>query len=152
MTSKGWQGELAPRSNVHCLLGYIYTFSKSTSTCLLLQKHPLIDSFQKNITWHNRVSKETRQIHFRGDNNKVKFPEMKRVTQQFHPFTLWGGLNCQLDMTWEGSLNERLSRSGWSLGMSVGDSLDCFNWCGKAQPENRHYYYMHGVLNYEEKR
>lgn len=35
--------------------------------------------------------------------------------------------STQSRLTWEGSLNEGLVRSGWPLGMSVGDYLDDIN-------------------------
>jgi hypothetical protein len=42
--------------------------------------------------------------------------------------------STQSRLTWEGSLNEGLVRSGWPLGMSVGDYLDDINWGGVACP------------------
>lgn len=45
-------------------------------------------------------------------------------------------LNCQLDTTQSHlGLSEGFLRSGWS----VEDYLNCFNGCGKAQPENEWY-------------
>ena len=38
----------------------------------------------------------------------------------------------QTRVTWEESLSEELSRSGWPVGTCVEDCLDCVNWCGKT--------------------
>lgn len=38
----------------------------------------------------------------------------------------------QSRITWEGSLNKALARSGWPLDMSVGDYLDDINWGEEA--------------------
>jgi hypothetical protein len=91
--SAEWQGEPSPHSIVHCLLDYIYTLfkhqvfpqasirSSKTSHILFLgsfQKDTMClfsakylptsllqqKNFQKNIIWHNQVSKETINPHF----------------------------------------------------------------------------------------
>ena len=67
------QGE--PVQEHHSLSAGFYLYSSQTShilSCVCFSKtshvsasadHPLIVSFQKNIIWHNWVSKETRNFH-----------------------------------------------------------------------------------------
>ena len=55
------------QKNTTCLFS-----AKHPPVCVLQQKHPLLrHSFQKNITWHNQVSKETRNFPFSGGLNML---------------------------------------------------------------------------------
>lgn len=43
--------------------------------------------------------------------------------------------SAQPRVSWEETVNGRLSGSGWPGSMSVGGCPDYINWCGKSQPE-----------------
>lgn len=53
------------------------------------------------------------------NNQKIKF-----LSSVYN--TVMDSFNCQLDTTWEETLNEKLSRSGRSVSMSIGNCFDCY--------------------------